>query len=60
MQYFNKYMVAFKANKYIKDTIDAKVNVDNIDTKGKDYNNIFSEKKTLSLTRRFKPTGCYV
>ena len=53
-------MVAFKANKYIKDTIDAKVNVDNIDTKGKDYNNIFSEKKTLSLTRRFKPTGCYV
>ena len=43
MQYFNKYMVAFKANKYIKDTIDAKVNIDNIDTKGKDYNNIFSE-----------------
>ena len=53
-------MVAFKANKYIKDTTDAKVNIDNIDTKGKDYNNIFSEKKTLSLTRRFKPTGCYV
>ena len=53
-------MVAFKANKYIKDTIDAKVNIDNIDTKGKDYNNIFSEKKTLSLTQRFKPTGCYV
>ena len=53
-------MVAFKANKYIKDTIDAKVNIDSIDTKGKDYNNIFSEKKTLSLTRRFKPTGCYV
>ena len=53
-------MVAFKANKYIKDTIDAKVNIDNIDTKGKDYNNIFSEKKTLSLTRRFKPTRCYV
>lgn len=53
-------MVTFKANKYIKDTIDAKLSIGNVDTKGKDYNNIFSEKKTLSLTRWFKPRGCYL
>ena len=33
-------MIVFETDKYIKDTIDTKGNIDNIDIKGKDENSV--------------------